>query len=92
MTDNKEHFEDVWDYAERTFKLNPIEKDKIINDLITELNNLRKFDSFEEGQKILGKIMFGLCSITEINQLNSWTALKDETENVIQNIMDKESD
>jgi len=36
--------------------------------------------------------MFGLCSITEINQLNSWTALKDETENVIQNIMDKDPD
>jgi len=42
MSENKEHFEDVWDYAERTFKLNPIEKDKIINNLITELNNLRK--------------------------------------------------
>lgn len=82
----KKHFEDVWNDGERVADLQKPDLAVIYKLLHENLSNLQISSEWKESQKILGKIMLNLCSITKFQksnaedgfELNSWTALEGE--------------
>jgi len=92
------HFEDVWHDGERVAALQKPELSEVYSLLHEDLTKLETNPEWKESQAILGRIMLGLCSITKFQknetskdlELNSWTALENETDNVMSKILDSE--
>lgn len=91
----EKHFEDVWNDGERVADLQKLDLEKIYELLHENLNNLQISSEWKESQKILGKIMLNLCSITKFQkaeseegfELNSWTALEGAIDNAMENLL-----
>lgn len=80
------HFEEVWEHAERTFKLKPLLLEELLNQIGLDLNELKSLEGRLAHEKF-GEVLFNICGLTMIKNINAYSALQEETENKTQQIL-----
>ena len=82
-TEHFAHFEQLWEYAERISQQNTLSKQEIflkLNEVLSEYNKLDNIPS-KDIQNVLktkqmGEILFLLCHLSRIDNINTFAALQ----------------
>ncbi len=78
------HFEHIWEEAEKIAPSNQIEI--IFESISKDLESLKQDKSSDS----FGRVLFNLCTLSKILNVNTWAALTQEIENQKIDLLDPE--